>query len=207
MKTKQIAHGTEPEGVDLGRWLGRREAFAAVAGRCSAAEAQSLRTVRDSKLYKKVEGSWEEFCKNRLGVSRRHVDRILRVLDEFGPEYFHIAQMTHVTAEEYRAIAPHIGPEGVRMDGAVVALLPENSEQVSSAVSELLRREKPQPAKPAPSAAETVLERCEAAAGALRVLEGVLDRPQQLRLCGAIACIVRAAADKGVIVSFSMPQP
>ena len=61
-----------------------------------------------------------------------------RLLDEFGPTYFHVAQMTHVTAEEYRAIAPHVSADGLRLDGDVVALLPENSEQVSAAVAELL---------------------------------------------------------------------
>src|SRR5512133_4183419 len=53
------------------------------------------------------------------------------------------------TSEEYRAIAPHVSADGVRVDGAVVALLPENSEQVSAAVAELLARERPAKAKPA----------------------------------------------------------
>ena len=70
-------------------------------------------------------------CKTRLGVSRRPIERTLRLLDESGPAYFHVAQMAHVTPEEYRAIAPHVGPDGVRFDGAVLPLLPESSEQIS----------------------------------------------------------------------------
>src|ERR1035437_6977939 len=37
--------------LDLGRLLGQRRAFGAVAGRCSAAHAQLLRRMRDEKLY------------------------------------------------------------------------------------------------------------------------------------------------------------
>ena len=141
--------------------MGRREAFALVAGRCSAAQAESLRRIRDEKIYKQLSPSWEEFCSKRLGMSRRHVDRTLRLLDEFGPAYFHVAQMAHVTPEEYRAIAPHVSADGVRLDGAVVALLPENSEQVSAAVAELLEREKPAKEKPSLSF-DAMVKRCDA---------------------------------------------
>jgi hypothetical protein len=158
------------------RWLGRREAFAAVAGGCWAAQAEALRRLRDEKGYRKEGLTWDDFCKKRVGVSRRQVDRTLSLLEEFGPAYFHVAQMAHVTAEEYRAIAPHVSPEGVRLDGAVVALLPENSEQVSAAVAELLTREKPEKPKTPPSF-EAVVKRCEALACAIAEL-GSLDEMQ-----------------------------
>src|SRR4051794_30815992 len=99
---KQIARDfEEPAGIELGRWLGRREAFAAVAGRCSAAEAESLRRIRNERAYLEYDPSWEQFCIKRLGVSRRQIDRMLRLLDEFGTVYFLVAQLTHVTPEEY----------------------------------------------------------------------------------------------------------
>ena len=34
--------------LDLGIWLGRKQAFSVVAGRCSAADAECLRQIRDS---------------------------------------------------------------------------------------------------------------------------------------------------------------
>jgi hypothetical protein len=194
---KQMTQSLEGmSAVELGRWMGRREAFAAVAGKCSAAEAESLQRIRQDKIYLQLDPSWEEFCTKRLGTSRRHVDRTLRLLEEFGPAYFHVAQMAHVTAEEYRAIAPHVSGDGVRLDGAVIALLPENSEQVSSAVAELLEREKPVKEK-APLSFEVVIKRCEALEEAVFGLDGSLEPIQRMRLTTAISRLRRAAAEKG----------
>jgi hypothetical protein len=181
---------------DLDRLLGRREAFALVAGRSSAAAAESLRRIRDEKAYKLHYPTWEEFCIKRLGVSRRQIDRTLHLLDEFGPAYFHVAQMTHVSPDEYRAIAPHVSGDGVRLDGAVIALLPENSEQVSAAVAELLQREKPARTPAAPSF-NALLKRCEALAEAFATMEAELEPIQQMKLTTAVSRLRRAAAKKG----------
>ena len=186
----------DPAGVDLGRLLGRREAFALVAGRCSAAQAESLRRIRDEKIYTQLSPTWEEFCSKRLGVSRRHIDRTLRQLDEFGPQFFHVAQMAHVTPEEYRAIAPHVSADGVRLDGAVVALLPENSEQVSAAVAELLEREKPAKEKASPSF-DAMVKRCEALTEAVERMTRSLEPVEVMKLTIAISRLRRAAARKG----------
>lgn len=126
---------TETQNLTLDRWLGRREAFGIIAGRCSAAELESLRRIRDEKLYRGRAHNWDEFCSQHLGVSRRNIERHIRYLEEFGPAYFHISQLMHITADEYRAIAPHVSEEGVQLDGNIVALLPENSEEVTAAVS------------------------------------------------------------------------
>src|SRR3954463_2289215 len=99
-------------GVEVGRLMGRREAFAAVSGRGSAAEAERLRRLRDEKAYREFGLTWEEFCGKRLGARRRNIDRTLRLLDEFGPQFFHVAQMAHVTVDEYRAIASNVSAEG-----------------------------------------------------------------------------------------------
>jgi hypothetical protein len=177
---QMIEQAAEPV-LDLGRWLGRREAFALVAGRCSASEAESLRRIRDQKLYRELDLTWEEFCSKRLGSSRRQIERILRPLDEFGPAYFHVAQITHVTPEEYRAIASYVSAEGIRLDGAVVALLPENSEQVSAAIASF----------------DVVLKRCEALAVAMAGLEGELETTQRYALSAAVCRVRRAALKKG----------
>ena len=68
--------------VDLGTWLGRRQAFAAVAGRCSAADAECLRTIREKKLYRACGLNWEEFCRQRAGISRSLADQMVRQLVE-----------------------------------------------------------------------------------------------------------------------------
>jgi len=131
----------QPAAVDgdfeLGMMLGSRKAFAAVAGRCSAADAECLRRVREQKLYLSRAETWEEFCPRFLGLSKTHANRIIRHLEEFGPDYFEVAQLTRVTPEQYRAIAPAIRDRNIHLNGQAIALIPENSERVAAAVAEL----------------------------------------------------------------------
>src|SRR3981189_2972728 len=106
-----------------------------LAARCAAADAECLRLIRDKKAYVDLAPSWDEFCRLHLHVSRKKVDKQIRLLNEFGPAYFQVAQLTRITPNEYRAIAPHLSPEGLRVDGGVIALLPENTQPVSEAVA------------------------------------------------------------------------
>jgi len=133
----------------LGMMLGNRRAFAAVAGRCSAADAECLRRIRDQKLYLRRAATWEEFCPNHLGLSRAHANRIIRNLEEFGPDFFEVAQLTRITPEQYRAIAPAIREKNIHVNGQAIALLPENSDRVTAAVAEL-RQAAPPAAPPLP---------------------------------------------------------
>jgi hypothetical protein len=121
----------------LGLMLGSRKAFASVAGRCSAADAECLRRIRDEKLYLRRAATWEEFCPNHLGLSRTHANRIIHHLEEFGPDYFEVAQLTRVTPEQYRVIAPAIRDSNIHVDGQAIALIPENSDRVATAVAAL----------------------------------------------------------------------
>jgi hypothetical protein len=140
---------------ELGMMLGSRKAFAAVAGRCSAADAECLRRVRDQKLYLSRAATWEEFCPQFLGLSKTHANRIVHYLEEFGPDYFVVTQLTRITPEQYRAIAPAIREKNIHVDGQAIALIPENSERVTAAVAELRQAAAP---APAPSAADCMAE-------------------------------------------------
>jgi hypothetical protein len=73
---------------ELGIILGSRIAFASVAGRCSAADAECMRRMRDEKLYLHRAPTWEEFCPQYLGLSKAQANRVIRYLGEFGPDYF-----------------------------------------------------------------------------------------------------------------------
>jgi hypothetical protein len=190
-----------PEEVVLGRWLGRREAFALVAGRCSAAEAESLRRIREQKLYRGVAGTWDKFCSAHVGASRRNVERTIRLLDEFGPEFFYISQIAHIGPEEYRAIARHVDSEGVHLDGAVLPLLPENGTEVAAAGSELLRRVQLQPADTGEPSFEPVLRRCQAAARMLAACTADLNPLDKMELAEALVSLRQSAVARGVEMS------
>jgi hypothetical protein len=44
---------------ELGTWVGRRQAFGLIANKCSAADAECLKQIRESKSYKSVAATWE----------------------------------------------------------------------------------------------------------------------------------------------------
>ena len=136
-------NGALLQGIKLGSWMGRREAFGAMAGRCSAADIVCLKTMRDSRGYREIDCTWADFCTKHLKVSRRNVDRLIGYLEEFGPAYFQLSHLTHISVSDYRQIAASVTEEGISLDGSVVALLPENSGQLSEAISELLARINP----------------------------------------------------------------
>jgi hypothetical protein len=135
-----------PEEVQLGILLGRRQAFSLIAGRCSAADAACLREIRKQKSYKSIAKNWTEFCSQHLGMSHTQANRIIGYLDEFGPEYFELAQLTGIPVDTYRAIAPAVKDRALHYDGQVIALLPENAEKLAEAVEKLRHRGVPEPA-------------------------------------------------------------
>ncbi len=140
--------------VQLGILLGRRQAFGLIAARCSAADAACLREIRAKKSYKTLTNNWTDFCPQHLGMSHTHANRIIGYLDEFGPEYFELAQLTGIAVETYRAIAPAVKDQALHYGGQVIALLPENAERLAEAVEKLRHASAPEAA--APAAAERI---------------------------------------------------
>src|SRR6185369_10794824 len=107
----------------LGEILGTRRAFSSVAGRCSAADAACLRRLRDEKLFAARTATWDEFCPKFLGMSRANANRVIGYLDEFGPDYFELAQLTRINPTEFRAIAANIKYKAVHWEGEAIALI------------------------------------------------------------------------------------
>jgi hypothetical protein len=144
-------------GVDLARLLGQRRAFAAVGGRCCAAHAQLLRRIRDEKLYRAVAPSWRRFCGTHLAITCRHADRLIALLNRFGPTYFEISQLVGLSPRQYLAIQPVLHEHSVLVNGEAISLIPENAPKVLEAVGQLLREtRRTKPREPAP---ETVRAR------------------------------------------------
>jgi hypothetical protein len=143
--------------VNLGRLLGRREAFTMVAARCSAADAALLRQIRDERLYLGHAKDWDEFCTAHLGMRRSNANRLIGLLNEFGPQYFEVAQLTRISPATYRAIAPSIRDGALHTNGEAIALIPENAERVAAAVAEL----RPAENKPARDHAAELCELCD----------------------------------------------
>lgn len=141
--------------LTLGRLLGRREAFTIVAARCSAAEAVLMRRIRDEKMYVGHAKDWGEFCTTHFHTGKENANRIIRLLEEFGPTYFEVAQLTRISPATYRAIAPSIRDQALHHNGDAIALIPENAEKVAAAVADLRKTGTPPAPARKPSGLET----------------------------------------------------
>ena len=137
---------------DLGTWLGRRQAFSMMSGKTSAADVECLRTIRDQRLYKARSERWGDFCAEHIGASKTQVDRLIRQLEEFGPQFFELTNVTRISPETYRLIAPHVSEQGVRLDGETIPIAQEHGARVSAAVAALRRRVEPAPKPRLPKA-------------------------------------------------------
>ena len=135
---------------DLGSWTGLQNAFAAVAGSCSAARAQCLKQVRDSHLLDDLGLTWDEFCTEYAGISRGHADHLIRQYDQFGDAYFRLSEIARVSSKSYGQIAPHVAGDVLDLDGQKIPLTPENAPRIRAAVQSLRNqvRHPPAPARP-----------------------------------------------------------
>src|SRR5437870_7020967 len=108
--------------IDLGASVRRRQAFGLIASKCSAADAECLKQIRESKRYKSVAAHWEEFCPRYLGLSRSHADKLIQQLDEFGAAYFELSQIVRIPDKAYRAISGAISDHSIEYKGETIPI-------------------------------------------------------------------------------------
>jgi hypothetical protein len=113
--------------------LGRHQAFGLIANRCSAADAECLKAIRDGGEYKQLGLTWDAFCEKHAGVSRVQANRQIHYLEEFGANYFRLSEVMAISPDTYRLIAGAVTEEGIECDGQRVALTPENRGKVAAA--------------------------------------------------------------------------
>jgi hypothetical protein len=114
------------------------------SGADKRSEAECLRRIRDDKLYAGRAANWGDFCLKFLAMTRQNAGRIIRLLEEFGPAYFQLSQLTRISAQTYRQLAPAISDQGLRVHGDIIALEPANSEKLAAAVAQLRGPRKPE---------------------------------------------------------------
>jgi hypothetical protein len=128
---------TPREWIDAGAWVGRQQAFAVIANKCSAAQALCLKQVRETRLYEKLDLTWDEFCKEYAGIGRAYADRLIQQHEEFGEAYFRLSEIARISPETYRQISSQVSDEGLEIDGRKLALTPENAPQIRAAIQTL----------------------------------------------------------------------
>ena len=132
------------DAYQLGTWVGRKQAFSALAGRCSAADAECVRQAWVGKQYRALGMKWDEFCRQRLGLSRATADRIIARLEEFGPSFFILAQATGIGEKEYRRISASVHAQKLLHAGEEIPIDAEHAPRLAAAVEELRRQAPPE---------------------------------------------------------------
>ncbi len=199
MKNDQTDTPLAVSALNLGQWLGRREAFGAMAGRCSAAEIECVRRIRNERLYRGRARTWREFCVKYLGANRSSVEANIRLFDELGAAYFHVAQLAHITPAEYREIAPRIAADGLDAGGETIPLVPENRAAIAAVIGEVRRKARKAPHPPKPAGFEAALEHCQAAASLLETLFSPPAFDRQLVMVAVLHRVRDAAARLGIL--------
>jgi hypothetical protein len=138
------------EAVEVGAWIGRKEAFSGMAGRCSAADARCLLDMKDGSKHKALGLSWDEFCKRHLGISRALADKKIRLLEEFGEEYFYLNSLIATTPEQYRLIAAAVTADGLQFGTERIPFTPQNTARLAQAIEDLSLLALPEPTQHKP---------------------------------------------------------
>jgi len=124
--------------LEFGVWLGRGQAFGVVANQSLAAQAECLRRIRESEAYYQSLGlTWDEFCVQYAGLTRRRVDQLIKNLEEFGATYFRLSEIVQISPEAYRQLNPRIEGEEIEIGGEKFALTPENARGIRRAVQRI----------------------------------------------------------------------
>jgi hypothetical protein len=165
MKKSMIKQAQSDEALlELGKVLGQSMAFGTIAGRCSAAQAAALQQARTEKVYRRFGLTWNQFCPKHLRMSGTQADEIVRVLQEFGPEYFENTETVRISPDTYRLVAPFIRDKALHIEGEMLELNSANVQKVARGVRES-QRALPPPAAPVPAPAgapETLSDRLDA---------------------------------------------
>src|SRR3954454_11238731 len=118
----------------LGTWLGRQQALGLIAGRCTVAEFECMVETYENKLYLALEPTWEEYCKNRLGISRRTAERMMRAYRQQGPKLAKLNCFIRIRPTEYQRFDAVLTEEGLLHGGEIIAIEPHNTPRLAQAV-------------------------------------------------------------------------
>lgn len=123
--------------LETGAWIGRQQAFAVIASNATAAQALSLREIKDRRSYERLGISWDQYCVEYAGITRPYAESLIQRLQEFGEGYFRLSEIAHVSPDLYRQIAPKIEDGAIEVDGEMVDLTVSNAPRIRAAVRRL----------------------------------------------------------------------
>jgi hypothetical protein len=60
-----------------------------------------LKSIRDSGKHKELGMTWKEFCEKELGVSKPFADHQIHCIEEYGVDYFRVAEIVPLSEGTY----------------------------------------------------------------------------------------------------------
>lgn len=178
---------TNEDVFKLGTWLGRQQALGLVAGRCTFAELECLAEVYENKLYLALEPTWEDYCRNRLSISRRTAERLLRTYRDQGPLLARLNCFNRIKPKEYVLFAALLSEDGLSYDGEIIGLEPQNAPGLAQAVQAIRERSAPAPIDPQTRAFARAEKLVQAAVAQFTTLESMdLGQEGKLKLTAAV---------------------
>jgi hypothetical protein len=125
------------DSLESDAWVGRQQAFALIASKCSAAQAHALKEIKESRAFEQLGLTWEEFCLQHVGLRRERADALIHQFDEFGEDYFRLSQIARISAETYRQVAPKVERDTVNIDGEEIELTLPNAARIRAAIKKM----------------------------------------------------------------------
>jgi hypothetical protein len=172
------------EWLDAGLCIGRQQAFAIIATKCSAAQAQCLKQLTESGAHEMLGLTWEEFCPQYTGICRATADRIIQQYDEFGEAYFKLSSLAQISPETYRHIANRVDAETIEVAGEPVALTEENGPKIRAHIQTLRAQIRAERRRTEPGLQELQSRLDDVLAEASRLIGADMPADRQAALCG-----------------------
>lgn len=121
--------------IELAQWVGRQQAFGLISAKCSAAQAEILKRLKDTSAHKAFGLTREEFCDQYLGISRQTADRIIANYEEFGAAYFAMSNVIRISPATYRLLAPAVEGNELIFGDEKIPITKANADRILEAVN------------------------------------------------------------------------
>ena len=95
--------------------------------------------IRSRKQYRALKLTWKQFCEQRVGVSLVTADKIIGLLEEFGPAYFLLSQATRLSEREYRQISSAVRGQNLLCAGEEIPIDADHAPKLNAAIEQLRR--------------------------------------------------------------------
>src|SRR6185437_10720939 len=123
--------------LETGLSVGRFQGLALLKSYSSLARAVALKQARQSRVFESFGLTWDDFCARHAGIRRSQANELIRRLNQFGADYFRLADLCGLASETYAAIANRVDAGHIELDGEKIAIISENAQRIRNGIAAL----------------------------------------------------------------------